>query len=100
MSQASNGACLGEKAFHLMSDQRSVQHFNGGLGVQMNMFTQIDFREVPLPEKVHEAIVAQLLSLMISHDLTSCWQRTDTFTSAPLQNEPDREKEGYSQGGS
>ena len=53
-----------------------MEHLKGGLGVQMNVLTQVDFREVPLPQKLDEVIVAKLLSHAADHGRTSSWECT------------------------
>ena len=72
-----NGTCLGEKGFHVMTCQLPMEHFNGSLGVQMNMLPQVDYREAPLSEKLDEAIVAKLLPYVVGHSRTSSCERTD-----------------------
>ncbi len=78
MPQRSNGACLGEKVFNFMTCHLLMEHFKGGLGVQMNMLPQIDVSKVALPEKLDETIVAQLLSHAVDHGRPSSWERTDS----------------------
>src|SRR5258708_2014067 len=93
-----NGTCLGEKAFNFMTCHLLMEHFNSSLGVQMNMHPQVDVSKVPLPEKLDETIVAQLLPHAVSQSHTSSWEYTDKRAREPTQYESDRQTEGYSQG--
>ncbi len=67
----SNEARLGEKALDVIPRQLPMQYFNGGLRVQVNMLTQVDFSEVPFPKQMDEAIVAKLLPHSIGQAHTS-----------------------------
>src|SRR5260370_13806408 len=91
-----NGTCLGEKAFNFMTCHLLMEHFNSSLGVQMNMHPQVDVSKVPLPEKLDETIVAQLLPHAVSQSHTSSWEYTDKRATEPSQYESDRQTEVYS----
>jgi hypothetical protein len=65
-----NRARLGEEALHVLICQFSMEHFIGGLGVQIYMRAQVNFSEVPLFQQLYETIVAQLLSHASSHGRT------------------------------
>src|SRR2546425_12067718 len=65
-----------------MTCQLPMEHFNGGLGVEVQVRSQVDFREVPPSEKLNETIVAKLLSQVLGHARTSCWSG---LTSSPTR---------------
>jgi hypothetical protein len=48
-----------------------MEHFNGRLGGQMKVLPKVDGSPVPLPQKLDEAIVAQLLPHASDHHRTS-----------------------------
>ncbi len=68
-------AGLAEKAFHLTADPRSMGHFDGGLGVQVQMLPQIAGCPVSLSQQLDQLKVAELPSNVISHLRTSCPRR-------------------------
>src|SRR3989442_7861149 len=89
---------FGEKACHIMTCKLPIEHFDSGVGVQINMLPQVDFSEVPLSKKMQETIVAKLLSHAIGQSHTSSWEYTDKRAREPTQYESDRQTEDYSQG--
>src|SRR6266566_9439142 len=79
MPQAGQRAGLAEKAVQLTVGPRSMEHFDGRLGVQMPMLSQIDRSPVPLSQQLDELIVAQVLADAIGHLHTSSAQLHVTF---------------------
>lgn len=66
MPQAGNGARFGEKSGLFSGAQVSMQDFDSGRCVQVDMFCQVDVGEVTASEQLYETIVAEQLAL------TSC----------------------------
>ena len=56
-----------------------MEHFDGRLGVQMPMLSQIDRSPVPLSQQLDELIVAQVLAGAVDHLHTSSAQWHVTF---------------------
>ena len=50
LPQIGEFAGLSQKAFHLVIGPRTMGHFDGGLGVQVQMFPQVDGCPVPLSQ--------------------------------------------------
>ncbi|TMF52720.1 MAG: hypothetical protein E6I32_00195 [Chloroflexi bacterium] len=44
-----------------------MQHFNGGLGVQIEMFAQVDFGKAASSQMTDEAVVTKLLIYAVCH---------------------------------
>src|SRR6266487_5380955 len=77
--EAGQHASLAQKAIHLTVGPRPMEHFDGRLGVQMPMLSQIDRSPVSLSQQLDELIVAQVLADAVSHLLTSSAQLHVTF---------------------
>src|SRR5207253_1977919 len=67
MHQAGNNACFFEEALLVIARQSYLQHFDGGLGVEIDMFAQVDFGKASASQDANEAIVAKPLTHKISH---------------------------------
>src|SRR5215467_7003727 len=72
MAQGGQGTSLAQKVFHLTLVPRAMEQFDGGLGAQMHMLSQVDRPPMPLSQHLDEPIGSELLSGMIWHLRTSC----------------------------
>jgi hypothetical protein len=62
MNEMGNRACLSAKGLNIVTRQLGVEHFDCGLGPQMNVLTEVDFGKPALSQQICEAIVTELLS--------------------------------------
>ena len=73
MSEASNGECLGVELLTLLTCELGIQHFDGGLRIEMLVFSQVDFSEVTSPNQFGSPVVAKLLSHTVGHPPYPFW---------------------------
>src|SRR5689334_10948840 len=69
MLRASNGAGLALERFLGLGLHLYLQDFDGCRSFQVEMFAQIDRSKAALPKQTEQAIVAHLLSHILSHQL-------------------------------
>jgi len=67
MLQARNSACLGTELLDIAARQFGMQHFDGGLGLQVNVYAEIDISKAATPKVAHQAIVSKLLGHVVGH---------------------------------
>jgi hypothetical protein len=52
MREASNGACLGIEPIFIFTRKVGIQHFDGGLRIEMLVFSQVDVGKVTPPNQI------------------------------------------------
>src|SRR6266568_1067353 len=62
MAQVSNSASLSQKIVHILISEAHIQHFDGGKGVEMDVFAQINVGEVTTPQQLDNTVISQLLT--------------------------------------
>src|SRR6266568_2712972 len=67
MDQAHQVACFHTELVHVVAGQLAMQHFDGGLGAEVNMFSKVDFSEATFSQWADELIVAKLLAYAVCH---------------------------------
>jgi hypothetical protein len=67
MLEGCNGLRFLEKILEGLRFHLLMQYFDGGSGIEMGVFTQVNISEPPLPKQVKQAIVTQLLASAIVH---------------------------------
>src|SRR5579859_1997409 len=67
MVQSSQGTRLRPETGGIILSQLGEQHFNRSLALQIQMFTQVDFRKPTFSQQTRQLIIAKLLSYTISH---------------------------------
>ena len=58
----SDGACFEAKLLDVFICQLGSKHFDGSLGAQIDMFTQVTVGEAPPSQEMNQEIDAELLS--------------------------------------
>src|SRR5579859_2237076 len=67
MAQASDDARLPAKLIQVAAFQARAQDLDGGIGVQVDMHTQINVREAPLGYQMEQPVIAQLPDRAFGH---------------------------------
>src|SRR5437588_13082821 len=67
MDQVGNRTGLGTELVHIIAGQLSMEYFDGRLGPEVNMFSQIDLCEATFSQQANQLIVAKLLPYVIGH---------------------------------
>src|SRR5260370_1475084 len=62
MLQVGDSACLFEKIAHVIVSQPHIEHFDGSLGIEMNVFAEINISKASSTEQVDQAVVSKLLA--------------------------------------
>src|SRR5690348_7660846 len=65
--ETSHGTSLGEEVFTALARQVGMQHLNGGLCAQVQVFAQIDAGLASAPDQTEQAIVPELLAYAVTH---------------------------------
>src|SRR5437660_8575763 len=71
MRETSQHACLSAELLATLTGEVGMQHFDGCLCVEVQVFSQIDLSKAPSPDETNQAIVAKLLSYAVDHAHTS-----------------------------
>ena len=57
-----DSARLLEEVSHIIVGQPHIEHFDGGLHVEVDVFTEVHISEAPPPQQLDEAIISKLLA--------------------------------------
>src|SRR6266699_2770315 len=80
VDEAGDGAGFIAELLHTAADQAHLKHFDGCLGIQVNMLAEVDVGEPALPDYTHQVVAAELLSNEVGHlsypSLRLCWRMT------------------------
>src|SRR5205085_11439101 len=67
MCQTGDDLCFGNELVHGVGGELRMQHFDGGLCVEIDMFPKVDVGEATSSNHTDEAVVAKLLAHAIGH---------------------------------
>src|SRR6266567_2863740 len=62
MPQVGDSARLLEEVSHIIVGQPHIEHFDGGLHVEVDVFAEVHISEAPPPQQLDEAIISKLLA--------------------------------------
>src|SRR5579884_3780132 len=71
MREMGQHACLSAELLATLTGEVGMQHFDGCLSVEVQVFSQIDLSKARSPDETGQAIVAKLLSYAVDHAHTS-----------------------------